>query len=316
MIIKKKTMNIYIACELERFEKKILKDNLKKHNLYFSNLKFKKIADNNFLKCEIVFGNIPSNWIKQSSKIKWIQLESTGFGEYSSVKKNFLNKNVIITNLKSFFASQVAQTTLAGIFSFYRGLDTFTLLKNKKKWIGDPLRAKLEILNNKSVLFFGKGSINREISKYLKVFNCQYSFVNSKSKKNFFIKKLKKAEIVICALPGVAKTEMLFNKRMIGYLSKKTILANVGRGNLIDEKYLIKKLKSNLLKGAILDVTAEEPLKKNNPLWSCPNLILTQHTGGGYKDEMVDKVNFFLDNFQKYLKRNKVLNRINPSKGY
>ena len=309
-------MNIYIACELEKFERKILKDNLKKHNLYFSNLKFKKIADNNFLKCEIVFGNIPSNWIKQSSKIKWIQLESTGFGEYSKVKKNFLNKDVIITNLKSFFASQVAQTTLAGIFSFYRGLDTFTLLKNKKKWIGDPLRAKLEILNNKSVLFFGKGSINKEISKYLKVFNCQYSFVNSKSKKNFFIKKLKKAEIVICALPGVAKTEMLFNKRMIGYLSKKTILANVGRGNLIDEKYLIKKLKSNLLKGAILDVTAEEPLKKNNPLWSCPNLILTQHTGGGYKDEMVDKVNFFLDNFQKYLKRNKVLNRINPSKGY
>ena len=309
-------MNIYIACELEKFERKILKDNLKKHNLYFSNLKFKKIADNNFLKCEIVFGNIPSNWIKQSSKIKWIQLESTGFGEYSSVKKNFLNKNVIITNLKSFFASQVAQTTLAGIFSFYRGLDTFTLLKNKKKWIGDPLRAKLEILNNKSVLFFGKGSINKEISKYLKVFNCQYSFVNSKSKKNFTIKKLKRAELVICALPGVAKTKMLFNKRMIGYLSKKTILANVGRGNLIDEKYLIKKLKNNLLKGAILDVTAEEPLKKNNPLWSCPNLILTQHTGGGYKDEMVDKVNFFLDNFQKYLKRNKVLNRINPSKGY
>jgi len=309
-------MNIYIACALESFEKKIIKDNLKKHNLYFSNLKFKEIADNNFLKCEIVFGNIPSNWVNQSSKIKWLQLESTGFGEYSNVKKNSLNKDVIITNLKSFFACQVAQTTMAGIFSFYRGLDTFTLLKNEKKWIGDPMRAKLEILNNKNVLFFGKGSINKEISKYLKVFNCQYSFVDSKSKKNFFIKKLKKAEIVICALPGTVKTKMLFNERMINYLSKKTILVNVGRGNLIDEKYLIKKLKNNFLKGAILDVTAEEPLRKNNPLWSCPNLILTQHTGGGYKDEMVDKVNFFLDNLQKYLKKSKVLNKINSSIGY
>jgi len=309
-------MNIYIACALESFEKKIIKENLKKHNLYFSNLKFKEIADNNFLKCEIVFGNIPSNWVNQSSKIKWLQLESTGFGEYSNVKRNSLNKDVIITNLKSFFACQVAQTTMAGIFSFYRGLDTFTLLKNEKKWIGDPMRAKLEILNNKNVLFFGKGSINKEISKYLKVFNCQYSFVDSKSKKNFFIKKLKKAEIVICALPGTVKTKMLFNERMINYLSKKTILVNVGRGNLIDEKYLIKKLKNNFLKGAILDVTAEEPLRKNNPLWSCPNLILTQHTGGGYKDEMVDKVNFFLDNLQKYLKKSKVLNKINSSIGY
>ena len=309
-------MNIYIACELENSEKKIIKDNLKKHNLYFSNFKFKKIADNNFLKCEIVFGNIPSNWVKQSSKIKWLQLESTGFGEYSNVKKNFLDKGVIITNLKSFFACQVAQTTMAGIFSFYRGLDIFTFLKNKKKWIGDPMRAKLEILNNKNVLFFGKGSINKEISKYLKVFNCQYSFVDSNSKKNFFIKKLKKAEIVICALPGTVKTKMLFNKRMISFLSKKTILVNVGRGNLIDEKYLIKVLKNNFLKGAILDVTAEEPLRKNNPLWSCPNLILTQHTGGGYKDEMVDKVKFFLNNLQKYLKKITVLNKINPSKGY
>ena len=309
-------MNIYIACELNNLEKKIIKNNLKKHNLYFSNLTFKKIADNNFLKCEIVFGNIPPDWVKQSSKIRWLQLESTGFAEYSDVKKNFLNKDVIITNLKSFFAHQVAQTVMAGIFSFYRGLDIFTLLKKEKKWIGDPIRAKLEILNDKNILFFGKGSINQEIAKYIKLFNCKYSFIDSNSNKSFFTKKLKKAEIVICALPGTTKTKMLFNEKMINSLSKQTILVNVGRGNLINEKHLIKKLKNNGIKGAILDVTAEEPLRKNNPLWSCPNLILTQHTGGGYKDEIMDKVNFFLDNFQRYLKKSKVLNKINPLKGY
>ena len=263
-----------------------------------------------------MFGNIPPDWVNQSSKIRWLQLESTGFAEYSEVKKNFLNKDVIITNLKSFFAHQVAQTVMAGIFSFYRGLDIFTLLKKEKKWIGDPIRAKLEILNDKNILFFGKGSINQEIAKYIKLFNCKYSFIDSNSNKSFFTKKLKKAEIVICALPGTTKTKMLFNEKMINSLSKKTILVNVGRGNLINEKHLIKKLKNNGIKGAILDVTAEEPLRKNNPLWSCPNLILTQHTGGGYKDEIMDKVNFFLDNFQRYLKKSKVLNKINPMKGY
>jgi phosphoglycerate dehydrogenase-like enzyme len=263
-----------------------------------------------------VFGNIPPDWVKQSSKIRWLQLESTGFAEYSEVKKNFLNKDVIITNLKSFFAHQVAQTVMAGIFSFYRGLNIFTLLKKEKKWIGDPIRAKLEILNDKNILFFGKGSINQEIAKYIKLFNCKYSFIDSNSNKSFFTKKLKKAEIVICALPGTTKTKMLFNEKMINSLSKQTILVNVGRGNLINEKHLIKKLKNNDIKGAILDVTAEEPLRKNNPLWSCPNLILTQHTGGGYKDEIMDKVNFFLDNFQRYLKKSKVLNKINPLKGY
>ena len=89
-------MNIFIACELGSLEKIIIQNNLKKHNLYFSNQVFNTIADNNYLKCEIVFGNIPSNWVVQSSKIKWIQLESTGFGEYSKLRKNFLKKDVII----------------------------------------------------------------------------------------------------------------------------------------------------------------------------------------------------------------------------
>ena len=309
-------MNIFIACELGSLEKIIIQNNLKKHNLYFSNQVFNTIADNNYLKCEIVFGNIPSNWVVQSSKIKWIQLESTGFSEYSEVKINFLKKDVIITNLKSFFASQVAQTTLAGILSFYRGTDHFALLKKEKKWVGDPIRNKLEILNNKKVLFFGKGSINKEVSKYLKPFDCKCSFIDSHSKKEYVLNKLRLAEIIICALPGTESTKMLFNKKMLDTLSKHSIIVNVGRGDLIDENYLIEKLNNKTLRGAVLDVTSEEPLQKNSKLWNCPNLILTQHTGGGYTNEIKDKVCFFLDNFKRYSKNTSLINIINPSKGY
>ena len=43
-------MNIFVACELGGSEKIIVKKKLKKHNLYFSNQVFNKIADKNFLK--------------------------------------------------------------------------------------------------------------------------------------------------------------------------------------------------------------------------------------------------------------------------
>ena len=309
-------MNIFITCELGSLEKVYIQDNLKKHNLYFSDQVFNTIADNNYLKCEIVFGNIPPYWVAQSSNIKWIQLESTGFAEYSKIKTNFLKKDVIITNLKSFFASQVAQTTLAGVLSFYRGTDLFVLLKNENNWVGDPIRNKLEILNNKNVLFFGKGSINKEMAKYLKPFDCKCSFIDSHSKKTNILNKLDLAEIIICALPGTKSTKMLFNKTMLDRLSKDSILVNAGRGDLIDESYLIEKLNNKTLRGAVLDVTSEEPLHKNNKLWNCPNLILTQHTGGGYTNELKDKVTFFLDNFKRYSKNTSLLNIINPSKGY
>ena len=49
----------------------------------------------------------------------------------------------------------------------------------------------------------------------------------------------------------------------------------------------------------------------------CPtNLILTQHTGGGYTNEIKDKVNIFLDNLKRYSNKTSLLNVINPSKGY
>ncbi len=309
-------MNIYIATELSVREKKIIKINLNKHNVYFSNQISQQKPNKNFLKCEIVFGNIPADWVQQSSKIKWLQLASTGFAEYSDIKRNFLNKKVMVTNLKGFFAAQVAQTVLAGIFCFYRGINLFPLLKKEKKWIGEPLRKKLEILNNKNILFLGKGSINREVAKYLEPFNCKYSFIDSRTKNNVFYNKLKLAEIIICALPGTKNTNMLFNVKVLNYLSKNSILINVGRGNLIDENHLIKKLKNKSIKGAILDVTDNEPLKKNDPLWTCPNLILTQHTGGGYMDETKDKVYFFIDNFKRYFNGKSPLNIINPSRGY
>ena len=109
---------------------------------------------------------------------------------------------------------------------------------------------------------------------------------------------------------------MLFNKTMLNSLSKHSILVNVGRGDLIDENHLIEKLKNKTIKGAVLDVTSEEPLHGNSKLWNCPNLILTQHTGGGYTNEIEDKVYFFLDNFKRYSNKTSLLNIINPSKGY
>ena len=102
---------------------------------------------------------------------------------------------------------------------------------------------------------------------------------------------------------------------MLDTLSKHSILVNVGRGDLIDENYLIEKLNNKTLRGAVLDVTSEEPLQKNSKLWNCPNLILTQQTGGVYTNVIKVIVCFFVDNFIRYSENTSVVNIINHSKG-
>ena len=52
-------------------------------------------------------------------------------------------------------------------------------LKNTKKWIGDPLRNSLSILDKKYVVLLGNGSINKVFKQYIKPFNCKIISFNS-----------------------------------------------------------------------------------------------------------------------------------------
>ena len=65
-----------------------------------------------------------------------------------------------------------------------------------------------------------------------------------------------------------------------------------------------------------MDVTHIEPLPADNPLWDMPNVILTQHTGGGQASEDEGKVAFFVKNFQRFLKNQPLENQIDLSRGY
>ena len=309
-------MYIYVAKELSDLisesDRKYFRAKIKGDELYFS--KLDKI-DYKFLQSNIVFGNIAPPMIEQSKNLEWVQLESTGFSEYMYLEKS--NKEITITNLKGFFAKQVAQTALASILAIYRGIIKTENLKRKRKWVGDPIRSSLSILDNKYVVLIGNGSINKFFKNYIKPFNCKIISFNSKSKKDDIIKHLRKAELVISALPGTSKTNNFFNKSKLNSLNKNCIFVNVGRGNSVDENHLIQILKKNQIRGAALDVTNDEPLKKNSILWSLDNIVLTQHSGGGLDTEIIDKIDFFLENLKRFKsKKNKLTNIVNLSKGY
>ena len=310
-------MHIYIALEIDTKQKKIINEKFLGHKVFFnSNLKFKKKPEINFLKSEIIFGNVPADWIKQSKKIKWIQLESTGFGEYLDLLKAQFSKKILFTNLKGFFKDPVAHSMIAGILCFYRGIETFVKLKEQKKWVGDPIRNKLETLNGKKIIFYGYGFINQELKNYLKPYKCRFDYINSKTNTKKIDLLLKQADIVACCAPETRHTINFFDSKKLNLLKKNTLLINAGRGSLIDENALVKLLKNKKIKGAVLDVSKIEPLKKESALWSCPNLILTQHTGGGSSDEISKKIAFFEKNFKRFINNKSLYGKLNSLRGY
>ena len=88
------------------------------------------------------------------------------------------------------------------------------------------------------------------------------------------------SDFIVLALPLTASTRMIFGEDEIEILRKGTYLFNIGRGDLIDARWVIKALQNRWLAGAGLDVFPEEPLPADSPFWTLPNCIITPHVGG------------------------------------
>ena len=52
----------------------------------------------------------------------------------------------------------------------------------------------------------------------------------------------------------------------------------IGRGNTVDESALIRALDQGWIRGAGLDVLAEEPPRQDHPILQMPNASLSPHT--------------------------------------
>lgn len=87
------------------------------------------------------------------------------------------------------------------------------------------------------------------------------------------------ADILMLAAPAKPDRSCLIGERELASLGRGWIV-NVGRGSLIDERALLRALKSGVLRGAALDVTATEPLPGDSPLWRLPNVVVTAHNAG------------------------------------
>ena len=70
------------------------------------------------------------------------------------------------------------------------------------------------------------------------------------------------------------------------------------------------------LGGAVLDVTAIEPLPAGSPLWRHPKVLLTQHTGGRFPGETDRKLDVFLANFARFERGEPLTSLVQTERGY
>lgn len=256
--------------------------------------------DGVLLGCDVAFGNPEPNALMGAETLTWVQLESVGFGEYSDLDWEALQHRLTLTNLAGFFAGPVAETALAGLLTLGRGIDDLLRLQASATWEGDAIRTRLRTLSGSHVVMVGFGAINQRLAGLLAPFDCQITTICSDTPLDALDRALSNADIVVCTAPDTSATRGMFDIARLALLPNHAVFANLGRGSIVNEAALVEALNTGQIGGAVLDVTENEPLPVNHPFWTCPNTILTQHSGGGTVDELDRKVDVFLANFARF----------------
>ncbi len=269
-----------------------------------------------FESCDICFGNPPGDWVKSSPALRWLQLESVGFGEYADIGPTLRDNNVAVTNLAGFFAQPVAESILAGILALYRGIDRLSGLRRARSWVGDDIRKDLRLLSGARTVLFGRGTINAKLAGLLQPFGCAITSFGSDWLAKALDQALAATDILVTTVPHTAATEGVFDRNRLALLPKGALFVNFGRGSAVDENALADALEAGRLGGAVIDVTEAEPLPPDHRFWVAPNLVLTQHSGGGTADEIDRKIDVFIDNLSRFRRGDTLVGIVDFSKGY
>ena len=121
-------------------------------------------------------------------------------------------------------------------------------------------------------------------------------------------------DYLVNILPNTKDTRKIINAELLNALPPHALVINVGRGPAVDESALIEALNENRIAGAVLDVFEKEPLPKDHPFWTTPNLLMTFHTAAPSLAE--DISNLFFENYELFLEGQPLMYQVDFEKGY
>jgi phosphoglycerate dehydrogenase-like enzyme len=272
---------------------------------------------------DIVLGGINRDLLLKAGKLKWVQLPSAGAD--SLMFPEFVESDVILTSMKGYVGVHLADHAIALLLALIRGIHT--ALRNPRWEMRGSIRADSIELTGKVMGIIGLGGTGREVARRAEAFGMEVIAIEPEDmQKPDFVKETWRPErfhdllecsdvVAICA-PLTDETRGMFDMDAFRKMKRTAILINVTRGEITDGPALMKALEEKLIAAAGLDVTPEEPLPSDSPLWNMDNVIITPHTSGGSPARTDRLVKLFCENLQRFLTGKPLLGVIDKQKGY
>lgn len=278
---------------------------------------------------EVYFGyGIPAELLDAGKGLRWVHSGAAGVG--SSLTPTMVESSVVFTNSAGVHAPPMAETVLAMLLHFTRGLDLAGESQRRREWSTDPFYvagAPLRELSSMTVGIVGFGGIGREVARRVASLGARVIAVKRNPARpgeanlepvagggvlgsriemvwgeSGLDAVYRECDAIVVAAPDTPETRGMIDARAFGRMKPGAIVLNVARGRLVDEDALIVALTEGRIRGAGLDVFTREPLPSESPLWGLPSVVITPHVSAVTRGFWRRETDLITRNLDRYLR--------------
>ncbi|MEM4290323.1 MAG: 2-hydroxyacid dehydrogenase [Nitrososphaerota archaeon] len=149
-------------------------------------------------------------------------------------------------------------------------------------------------LSGKTLGLIGLGRVGSEVAKRAQAFKVRVisydPYVNEEYMKSVGVEKvdletlLKESDFISIHARLTPETRHMIGEKELKLMKPTAILINTARGEIVDERSLIKALEEGWIAGAALDVFESEPIPPEHPLLRIDNVIVNPHISGASRE--------------------------------
>lgn len=279
--------------------------------------------------CDVAYTWILSKpELDRAPKLRWVH--SSAVAVETLCLQELFERGIAVSNTRGVQAVPIAEHVMAMVLAFAKQLPAVLEHQRQAHWAQNELIGPHlpRLLRGRTLGLIGVGTIGAEIASRAVAFGMRVVAVRRrvgpdpiKNVDDTFGPEqlgdmLQQCHVLVVAAPLTPYTLGMLGAREFQQLPRGALVVNVGRAKIIDTAALIDALRSGHLGGAALDVFLQEPLPSDDPLWSCPNVILSPHTSGFRDGHWSEAIELFAENLERFERGEALRFRVKPELGY
>jgi len=240
----------------------------------------------------------------QLTNLKYIGVLATGYNVVDTAYAK--EAGIVVTNIPAYSTQSVAQHVFALILEIASHVGAHSDACLSGAWENSRdfcfWNYPLTEISAKTLGIIGNGAIGQAVGRIAGAFGMNViAYSPSKNPMKTLERIYEESDIISLNCPLKDNNREMICADSISGMKKGVWIINTARGGLVNEQDVKDALISGKIGWYAADVVSVEPIRKDNPLLTAPNVILTPHIAWAPREARTRLVKIAADNLKSFM---------------